>query len=228
MKKETPYPPLVPGKMFHVYNHAAGKDVLFKGDGNFTFFLSLYKRHIHAVCHTYCWCLMPNHFHFVVRIKGVKEIAAVVKKMIAMPYYAEGKNILLKKIIAADTLNQEEELYKLILLFTSKSFSNLFSAYTQAYNKQQNRKGVLVQNTFNRKEIDNIGYFINLIHYIHYNPVQHGFVKKPNEWNYSSYHAIVSNKQTLVKKSAVLKAFGSLPEFLNAHEQPPNYQVDYD
>ena len=33
--------------------------------------------------------------------------------------------------------------------------------------------------------------FINHVEYIHYNPVKHGLVAAPKEWQYSSFHRYV-------------------------------------
>jgi putative transposase len=38
-----------------------------------------------------------------------------------------------------------------------------------------------------RKETD----FINHVEYIHYNPVKHGLVQAPKDWEYSSFHRYV-------------------------------------
>lgn len=52
---------------YHVYNRANGNEVLFKNDDNYNFFLKKYKAFITPYFDTYCYCLMPNHFHFLVK-----------------------------------------------------------------------------------------------------------------------------------------------------------------
>ena len=32
------------------------------------------------------------------------------------------------------------------------------------------------------------------VDYIHYNPVKHGYVSKPNEWQYSSIHQFIEKR----------------------------------
>lgn len=63
-------------------------------------------------------------------------------------------------------------------------------------------------------------YFIRLVNYIHFNPVEHGFVNRPSEWKYSSFNAIISKKQTLVKRDDVLEWFGGSGNFMNNHLRP--------
>jgi len=35
--------------------------------------------------------------------------------------------------------------------------------------------------------------FVRHVDYIHYNPVKHGLVMAPNDWEYSSFHRYVRN-----------------------------------
>ena len=64
----------------------------------------------------------------------------------------------------------------------SKQFSNLFNAYTKAFNKRYNRTGTLFERPFKRILIENESYLKYLVYYIHHNPVKHGYdeYNKPN------------------------------------------------
>ena len=66
--------PLEYGKYYHIYNRGINSDILFKETGNYEHFLKLYDIHIEPMAETYAWCLMKNHFHFLIRIKEVEEI----------------------------------------------------------------------------------------------------------------------------------------------------------
>ncbi len=57
------------------------------------------------------------------------------------------------------------------------AFSHLFNAYTKAINKRYGRSGSLFQEHIKRKRVDNEKYLIQLIAYIHLNPVKHGFTE---------------------------------------------------
>jgi len=63
------------GKFYHVYNRAVGKDNIFYTDANYIYFLGLYKRHLSPIVETYCYCLIPNHFHFLIRVEDELEDA---------------------------------------------------------------------------------------------------------------------------------------------------------
>jgi putative transposase len=66
--------PLENGKHYHIYNRGINSDILFKENDNYEYFLRLYDKHIDPIAETYAWCLMKNHFHFLVRIKDIDEL----------------------------------------------------------------------------------------------------------------------------------------------------------
>ncbi len=177
---------LQPGCMYHIYNHAVGKDNLFLSDDNYQYFLRRYQTFIAPVADTYVYCLMPNHLHFLVDIKDHINRPAGVKY---------------------DTPQ-----------YISKQFSNLFSSYAQAFNKQQNRRGNLFISRFKRRLVNSDEDITNLIRYIHLNPVHHGFTSDFRTWKYSSYGLLCSEMKTFIARSKVIDWFGNLQEFQLAHE----------
>jgi len=198
--------PLEPERYYHIYNHANGKDVLFMEERNFSFFLEQYKKHISPVAETLAYCLMPNHFHMLVQIKDEESL----KDLTTFP-----------KFWTLEKLNIDDR-EKQISLFISKQFSNMFSSYTQAFNRSQNRKGSLFYKNFRRKLITSEDYMQKLVNYVHFNPVVHGFINTPSEWKYSSYNAILSKKETLINRETVLEYFGGIENFRYCHNSPFN------
>lgn len=71
--------PLLPDCVYHIYNHANGSENLFRNEENYHYFLSKYAEYIFPIADTYAYCLMPNHFHLMVRIRTEKEIMAYLK-----------------------------------------------------------------------------------------------------------------------------------------------------
>jgi putative transposase len=65
--------PLQPGCFYHIYNRGNNRENLFIEERNYHHFLKLYTRYIEPVAQTYAYCLLKNHFHVLVRIKGVDE-----------------------------------------------------------------------------------------------------------------------------------------------------------
>jgi putative transposase len=189
---------LEPSKYYHIFNHANGDDILFRNDENHYFFLRKYQHHISPVADTYAYCLMPNHFHFLVKIKSEAELFVYLKTF--------------PKFKTLEKFNELDD--KVISNFLSKQFANLFSSYTQAFNKMYNRRGSLFLKNFKQKEVIDNAYFINLIRYIHANPIHHGFTKNMSDWKFSSYNSFFSEKPTLLNRMDVINFFGGYDLFL--------------
>jgi putative transposase len=64
-----------------------------------------------------------------------------------------------------------------------------FSAYTQAINKRFGLSGSLFQGQAKIKEITTDQYCLQVIRYVHLNPVNAGLVQKPEDWLFSDYRA---------------------------------------
>ncbi len=103
-------------------------------------------------------------------------------------------------------------------------FSNLFNAYAKAINKRNKRYGPLFVETFERKEVTNAVYFRNIIHYIHNNPVHHGFTGRMIDYPWSSYQTIISIKESKLKREEVLGWFNNKSEFINIHKEKLDYR----
>jgi putative transposase len=106
--------------------------------------------------------------------------------------------------------------------FISKQFSNLFNSYAKAFNKMYDRRGSLFNRPFKAKEITSDSYLTNVIFYIHHNPIHHGFTTKIEDWPHSSYHALISDKPTRLKRTEVLQWFGSKDAFIKFLNQDFN------
>jgi len=185
---------LQPSSYYHVFNHANGDENLFREEENYRFFLWKYHSYIHPVAETLAYCLMPNHFHLFIKIKTEEQLLA------AFPKFKT-----LEKLLNANCI--------------SKQFSNLFSSYTQSYNKKYNRAGSLFIKNFKRHTVISDSYFSKIIHYIHANPVHHGFVAMMADWKWSSYNTMLSNTDTKINRTEVLQWFNGREEFIKFHQQ---------
>ncbi|RLD30822.1 MAG: hypothetical protein DRI88_05250 [Bacteroidetes bacterium] len=202
--------PLLPGHIYHIYNHSNGDDLLFREDENYVYFIEKYRKYILPVTDTFSYCLMPNHFHILVRIKEKEDIISAFNKSFKRKY---------------DRCTLAKERENLVSLFVSKQFSNLFSSYTQAFNKMYDRMGSLFMKNFKRKRIEDEDYYTKMITYIHLNPVRHTFVSKPEDWNYSSYKTILSDAKTWLEKEEVINSFSDRDNFIYCHLEELNKEV---
>ncbi len=98
-------------------------------------------------------------------------------------------------------------------------FSNLFNAYTKSYNKRYERYGPLFVSPFKRIEITSNKYFKNLVHYIHNNPVHHGFCERLQDYPWSSYGTIISVKPTKLERNKLIGFFDTAGNFIDYHNQ---------
>jgi REP element-mobilizing transposase RayT len=210
---------LLPDKIFHIYNHANGADNLFTKEENYDYFLQKVVKHLVPICDIYSYCLLPNHFHLLVRIKLKEEVLTYYSNMLFLDdlNIEERDDIVLKwkKLEdGSDMLDVGLRYQK----FLSKQFSNLFSSYTQSFNKVYSRKDSLFLKNFKRKEVTSARYFKNLVRYIHYNAVHHRLVTKVDQWKWSSFHAFVSNSYSIVPRDKVVSYFGTLEQFMSEHD----------
>ncbi len=61
--------PLVNGYFYHIYNRVVEGRKLFYVNDNYLFYLRLWKEvNFSACCRLIAYCLMPNHYHYLVQI----------------------------------------------------------------------------------------------------------------------------------------------------------------
>ena len=188
--------PLEYGQYYHIYNRGNNREDIFFEARNYRHFLELYARHIEPVADTFAYCLLHNHFHLLAYIKTAEE--QEVKSL------RVSENLR----VCPDDFKPKKP---------SQQFGNLFNAYAKAINKAYGRTGSLFENPFGRKLVASNAYLTQLIVYIHHNPQKHGFVNDYRTWEFSSYHAILSQKATRLKRDTVLGWFDGLPGFRAAH-----------
>lgn len=166
------------GHFYHLYNRSNNKELLFKNEENYRYFLRKFKVRFEEYLSVYAYCLMPTHFHFLIRVE-TKEV-----------------NELRKQI------------------------GIQLSAYTKAINKVFDRNGSLFQSHTKAKLINNRGYLLTLISYIHQNPVRSGIIETIIDWPYSSYQDLAGFRNgTLVDHSFIDTNFSSVEDFREFFEK---------
>ena len=188
IKKNTG--PIETGTFYHVYNRGINGQNLFFHPRNYEFFLRKYAEYITPAADTYAYCLLPNHFHLLIKTKSAPEIIS---------------NLPLLEQHAAPEI-------------VSLRFSHFFNAYAQAINKQQNPTGGLFETPFRRTPVSNAGYLCNLVHYIHSNAQKHRLVADFKEYPYSSFQSFRSPKESRLKRSEVYDWFESAAAFMKIHQ----------
>jgi REP element-mobilizing transposase RayT len=165
--------------MYHLYNRGNNRDNLFYKKENYHYFIRQFDKYLSNFVDVYAYCLLPNHFHFLIKIKDEEEIR---------------QHLAITDAIAlSDSIGYSKKI--------SEQFRRFFISYSQAINKQENRVGSLFQKHFKIKEVTNESYFTSLVFYIHSNPQKHGLIDDFREWNYSSYSSFLSQNISKLKRS---------------------------
>ncbi|MCW5909073.1 MAG: transposase [Chitinophagales bacterium] len=61
---------LYPGNIYHIYNRGNQQQQVFFNDENYLFFLRKIRKELLPHCDILAYCLMPNHFHWLVYVKS--------------------------------------------------------------------------------------------------------------------------------------------------------------
>ena len=177
---------------YHIYNRGNNGGNIFFDSENYRYFLKLLAKYVIPVADIYCYCLMKNHFHLLIKAKNVDEI------------------------------NNSDLSYSTVetpmFVSASKQFSHMFNAYAQAINKRYSRSGSLFEKPFERKRILNEDYLRQVILYIHNNPVHHGFCASADDYQWSSYLSILSPSNSRLKRKEVIDLFDTKENFIYCHK----------
>ena len=150
-------PPTLP-PVFHVFRRANDRQTLFKSDRNYSYFLAKAIVNLEDAAHLLGYCLMPNHFHFLLTPKH--------PLVVPLPY-----NDKLMKRLPTDEL--------------SEGFRRLLIGFSMGYNLELGITGSRFQQRTRCKH--HYGAFHYGLRYVHNNPVKANLVEHPSEWGYSSY-----------------------------------------
>ena len=182
--------PIEPGKFYHIWNRGNNRENLFYSSHNYEYFIRLYADYLDPVVETYAFCLLPNHFHLLVRIKSFLEVSP-----------------------AGETSNTRKSNP------VSLAFQRFFTAYSQAINIQERRTGSLFEKPFKRLEISSTRQLANLVHYIHTNPQKHGIIDDFRQYPWSSYNRIIRDRPSKLKKEEVMNWFSTKENYVNYHSR---------
>ncbi len=197
--------PFEANTVYHIYNRGHGQSLIFREEQNYDFFLKKFSKYIFPVADVYAYCLLPNHFHFLIRIKDENKLVRIAQNR--SKYKNSAKSGSFSQLI-------------------SDTFGSFFNSYAKSFNKVYERHGSLFEESLKRKVIDSDDYFTSMIRYIHFNPVLHGIISHPAKWRNSSYHAFITTKKTLLKRQSVLEWFGGKEAFLKFHDSIQQDEIE--
>ena len=181
--------PFVPDTFYHFYNRGNNRQAIFFESDNYLYFLSGIKKYLVPVASIINYCLMPTHYHILVRVKRQTSEA---------PKNGETSEVSSREVS----------------LQVSRAMQKFLISYTKAINKRFSRIGALFQGQFQARPIQSYTHLLNLCVYIHGNPVKDGLVTTPEDWIYSNYLEWLGLRDgTLVDREFIQENFGSHLEY---------------
>jgi REP element-mobilizing transposase RayT len=167
-----------PGDTYHLYNRGNNRENIIVERENYGYFLHLVRRHLLPVMDVLAYCVMPNHYHLLVRIKQ--------------------KSDFLEK---SDFSGAFDEVSPHI----SEAMRRLSIAYTKAVNKRYGRVGVLFQGPYQAQAVAPAR-LLDLSCYIHHNPVAAGFIAAAADWPFSSAREYLGQRKGTLPTPAPILA----------------------
>ena len=70
-------PDFIPGNFYHIYNRGNNRERLFYREANYQYFMSRLDEYMASVIDLYSYCLMPNHFHLLIKVKKISSDKSV-------------------------------------------------------------------------------------------------------------------------------------------------------
>lgn len=184
---------LFPHRIYHVYNRGNQKQRIFFSNENYLFFLQKVRMYWLPCCDILCYCLMPNHFHFLAKVKPFSE---------TLLEHVNEQSTVKSMQFKGNEISYHEYLID--------QFKRLFGSYALAYNNQHARTGTLFQKRFKRILIGDDYKLLYLLAYIHHNPIHHKFCDSFGSWQHDSWNAYLNlEKESLLNREEVLRWFGA-------------------
>lgn len=132
------------------------------------------------------------------RVEQLRQAIAIVKT--ETPFEIVAAVVLpdhlhfIWKLPSGDT-NFSRRVGRLKVLFTRSLFGVGASARADSESRRKHRESDVWQRRFWEHTIRNETELESCLNYIHYNPVKHGLVSCPHQWEYSSFHTWVKRGQ---------------------------------
>lgn len=126
--------------------------------------------------------------------RRIKELRQAFKQVIERyPFTIDGIVVMPDHLHMIITLPPDDANYSQRLGFIKSSFSRQIESLELIHASRQNKRerGIWQRRFWEHVIRDELDYSRHM-DYIHYNPVKHGYVNSPSEWQYSSIHRYIN------------------------------------
>jgi putative transposase len=93
---------------------------------------------------------------------------------------------------------------------TGRLMQSLLTAYVHEFNRRHRRRGHLFQGRYKAIACERESYLLELVRYIHLNPVRARLVRRPSEWRWSGHSEYLRREERgLIDSGPVMEEFGT-------------------
>jgi REP element-mobilizing transposase RayT len=148
---------IISGQTYHIYNQGNNQETIFYCNEDYLEFLKIFRKTVYPHCKVLAYCLMPNHFHFLI---DATEESARIKRIGNIDSCELSNGFRLLQSSYAQYINKKYER-------TGSLFRQKAKAKSTSDGSGQHR--------------------LTAFHYIHQNPLKAGLVTKLEDWPFSSF-----------------------------------------
>jgi putative transposase len=195
---------LLEEKYYHIYHRGVNKENIYYHPADYKKFIDRYIYYLFLATDTLAYCMIPNHFHLLVRIRSKEEQVHLYNR--CKTKYPTGT-------FHGDNYH-DYKYHK-----ASSQIGHLLNSYTRYFNTNHDREGILFDGRFKRIEIDSDSYLSYLICYIHRNPVHHRISDDYESYPYSSYHELTNDEKSFLNRKEVFSYLGGRDNYFMAHQE---------
>jgi putative transposase len=155
-----------------------------------------YRRHYRAGG-SYFFTVVTHHRQKILLNEDIRTAlrASVNEVRQTMPFKVEAWVLLPDHLHCIWTLPENDDNYSLRWLLikrgVSKQCKSYFDEKKQSKSRKSRHESTLWQRRFWEHHIRDEEDFERCMNYVHLNPVKHGYVKRPVDWLYSTFHRCV-------------------------------------
>lgn len=148
------------GQFYHIYNQGNNRQALFFDKDNYAYFIKLIQQYILPNGIIIAWCLMPNHYHFLL-LANDESVREKQVGSLRLQELSNGFRLLQSTYTSA----------------INKRLGRSGSMFRQKY------KSNLIDTN------ENGDYLKRCFHYIHQNPLVAGLTSRIEDWKFGSFNA---------------------------------------
>jgi len=168
-----------PEEIYHIYNQGNNRETIYYSHENYIEFLNMFRKFVYPFCDVLSYCLMPNHYHFLI---NATDVSATPKQNGNIETCELSNGFRLLQSCYAKYINKERG-----------RTGSLFKQKAQA-------KSMLDGDEH---------YEFTAFHYIHQNPFAANLVSRIEEWPYSSFAEYAGLRNgTLCNKELAFRLIG--------------------